>query len=739
MGFSANRSRLSISVPHSRLQLAACAHARGLWQCTRNSKDEQTKPLPRGSDKRHRKPAASTKSKLEWHHEESFHNQRPSSWRWEIWRTRSNFAGLTSGHGSSNRHRDLEKRLASLRKLIEADPYSAVFGRRLEPWHKWGKVDIPWNGFLQSFSKPQQPPKTRVTNEAQCQINTNHTGLQYDPISGRMVPVTPTACQSLDGVNPARQTNTDHSSDNEGKLASPGSVEHWQKPNTSNTNFETHTSTVPKFPSEDAESARTETKTPNETANTSGSHTDRFSEYELEDSTSGYTKETELQSIVPSPENSTMKPNSFVDLTPGANREYPPGNELEAKFATDNDSCFDKTVSSKPSSQQPDDAISVNELCPPDNEVEARSSIELARTDVEQPGCPGTGSETQPSSQRIIDCSPGSEIEAQILSQSSEREKGQSPIQTPIDCPPGSELEANFIANPPSKDEEIPGISQPPVVAPTSNVSIDCSPGSEIEAMFVADSANIKQHSPKTDLGTISSSTTKEQDCRSNLESPEARVCDLTAQKQTPVLESEATSSIFQQPLPTFYILTFDPSNSQVTSAKADSFFGIKENTSPYEVLPQLDNPAKFLPYFEDMEKHGYGIAAGGGDILVFRKTHVAPPSPEKIEQNSPIQAANHIRHDPAGSNPAPSDSKPAGQSISEPLSAAESANLESEPFTKPGSPFGTAIRRMFFAGAATALTCYAIGAMTEFFRTGGQDGRGADGFTVFESDRRRE
>jgi len=43
----------------------------------------------------------------------------------------------------------------------------------------------------------------------------------------------------------------------------------------------------------------------------------------------------------------------------------------------------------------------------------------------------------------------------------------------------------------------------------------------------------------------------------------------------------------------------------------------------------------------------------------------------------------------------------------------------------------------MLFAGTATAATCYAIGVVVEFFRTGGQEGRGVDGFTVFESDRR--
>lgn len=44
----------------------------------------------------------------------------------------------------------------------------------------------------------------------------------------------------------------------------------------------------------------------------------------------------------------------------------------------------------------------------------------------------------------------------------------------------------------------------------------------------------------------------------------------------------------------------------------------------------------------------------------------------------------------------------------------------------------------MFIAGSATAATCYAIGVVIEYFRTGGQDGLGIDAFTAFESERRR-
>lgn len=43
----------------------------------------------------------------------------------------------------------------------------------------------------------------------------------------------------------------------------------------------------------------------------------------------------------------------------------------------------------------------------------------------------------------------------------------------------------------------------------------------------------------------------------------------------------------------------------------------------------------------------------------------------------------------------------------------------------------------MILTGTITAGSCYAIGVVTEYFRTGGQDGYGVDGFTAFESERR--
>jgi hypothetical protein len=44
----------------------------------------------------------------------------------------------------------------------------------------------------------------------------------------------------------------------------------------------------------------------------------------------------------------------------------------------------------------------------------------------------------------------------------------------------------------------------------------------------------------------------------------------------------------------------------------------------------------------------------------------------------------------------------------------------------------------MLIGGVATAGTCYAVGVVVEYFRTGGEDGLGIDAFTEFESERRR-
>lgn len=62
---------------------------------------------------------------------------------------------------------------------------------------------------------------------------------------------------------------------------------------------------------------------------------------------------------------------------------------------------------------------------------------------------------------------------------------------------------------------------------------------------------------------------------------------------------------------------------------------------------------------------------------------------------------------------------------------------MKSNPGPKPQSPFFQTIRKIFLASIIASASYYAAGEVTEYFHTGGQDGRGIDGFTVFESDRR--
>jgi len=121
------------------------------------------------------------------------------------------------------------------------------------------------------------------------------------------------------------------------------------------------------------------------------------------------------------------------------------------------------------------------------------------------------------------------------------------------------------------------------------------------------------------------------------------------------------------------------------------------------------------------MQKDGYEIATGGGDILVFRRSTNTSPSATMTNN----ETASSIRQ----------DSYLASHSTTQPASPSSSkANSSPRSTSKRGI-----FRRIMFAGTATAASCYAIGAVTEFFRTGGLDGKGIDGFTVFESDRRRE
>ncbi|RAK75509.1 uncharacterized protein BO72DRAFT_382219 [Aspergillus fijiensis CBS 313.89] len=181
----------------------------------------------------------------------------------------------------------------------------------------------------------------------------------------------------------------------------------------------------------------------------------------------------------------------------------------------------------------------------------------------------------------------------------------------------------------------------------------------------------------------------------------------------------------------TYRVLAFDPIAISITEAETSSSFHPPDEIShPAEILNRLNNPAKFLPYFEKLNDNGYEIVSGGGDVLVFRKTR------NSFEQ---IEGANaDPKKGTTLSSSTFNDQQQHEQNPDIVLQGSQSTTSGTGEKASQGSKSAKFLRRMLLGGVATAGTCYALGVVTEYFRTGGEDGRGIDAFTAFESERRR-
>ncbi|KAJ6180373.1 hypothetical protein N7519_010834 [Penicillium mononematosum] len=463
---------------------------------------------------------------------------------------------------------------------------------------------------------------------------------------------------------------------------------------------------------------------------------------------------TQSQSDTYKVSENTNGPNLDAGLTAGTNVKCSTRSELEANSISDPTSPSVQDCPSGLKMQPPNKQTGISTDCPPGNELEAKFSSELNSLSLESDGPVHQTSNNVAATdvQESFECSQGSEIEAQILSESASLDIAHSEAQTCVDCPPGSELKAKFICNPASIEEKK---SQPEVHTglDTSKIAknvVGCTPGNELEANFGSEMASAEGPDENEDMSALdateirsryASLEPKVQPNPLDFDASEDRVGDFILKSQNLATAKGEQRAASQNPSPKFRILAFDASTSQVSATQADSFFGVDEDGRPSEILSRLHNPAKFLPYFEKMQEDGYEIATGGGNILVFRKT-LTPPrhtlSNTAADQEPAIHAevAKRLRHDSMDSTATYAGAP--RQSTTEPPSATGSSRSEREPTTKPDSSFRKVGRRMLIAGTATASTCYAIGVIVEFFRTGGNDGRGIDGFTVFESDRRR-
>ncbi|KXG53865.1 uncharacterized protein PGRI_009150 [Penicillium griseofulvum] len=654
-----------------------------------------------------------------------------------------------------------------LRKYIEADPYRAVFGRRLDLFQKFGKNDTSLNGFLQSLFNMEKPPNVRPrVDKWHRRTDTNHAGLQYDPISGRMVAIpSSTAPESSNAeaeINSHKAVDSPPGTEVEAKFAhSPNLAGNgqFQPGNTGLGPLKAPLnplSTVVCSPGSELDALFTSTSTSQDAQ--SRARVERKPHVNM-----GCPPGSELEilfvsELIPSAQpwpgafNGNGSTNKLdAGLTADKNVECSRGSELEARFISDPASCSVQSPPSALATQIPNKQIGFSIDCSSGNELDAKFSSEPAGLSI-QPAGPvlqNTNASSITGPQESFECSAGSNIKAHALSKLASQRSSQSGDETSIDCPPGSELEAKFVCNPASTDEMKSGLELPSSLA-TSKIAkniVDCTPGNELEAKSILERASAEDPSENKDLSPLDTDiplryTPLELDVPDtplNFDTSEDRVGDSIIQSRNLGTETGEQPAAF--PSPKFHILAFDTSTSQVTASQADSFFGIDEDSRPSEILSRLHNPAKFLPYFEKMQEDGYEIATGGGNILVFRKSQSIPrynPSNTTADQEQEIhtEIAKHIRHDSMDSSATYAGAP--WQSTTEPPPATSPSSSETERTSTSESSFRKIGRRILIASTATLATCYAVGAMAEFFRTGGKDGRGIDGFTVFESDRRR-
>lgn len=688
IAMSTTASGSSVTRPALSQLVAAHTSRRSIWRCARDHHLNGGKAdrISRRIDKYHRHPQANirrrTENRQDW--PSTAHRNANSCWGWGLWRSRSSFSDFSAGREKSfwdAEREQMHQRMAHLREHIAKDPYGAIFGRRLDPVYT--DKHYSWPNFLRSFMNTESEGRNHSSKSHLQDFNfakSSQPGndardmLQYDPISGRMAPKPPSPSEEPSPVQgQSAGIDCPPGSEVEAKFAAnPSLVEDGQfqpgsTPTQQTSETKANAQSIECPPGSELEAlfttdptsykeAHVMTKVPHgqEDAVKPNMNIVCPPGNELEAlfiSESARTEPPHAETL--KVEGSTKKLDADAGLSSGVNVECAPGSELEAMFvskpaAQEDQSCPMDAFDARTDSQKAEMTVD----CPPGHELDAKFAAECAGAGPQT----ATISNAETGAGANAECSPGSELEAKILSES--RSVQEPPPTSTVDCPPGSELEAKFIVDPASAED---GQYQPAMTEPTSskkaNVTVDCAPGSELEALFTSDAASSQTRDDNGDVGALSASDIRARYASmasANFESPassiefdgpEDRVGDFLKSQIAAETNETCSSAAYR-------ILAYDASISKVSTSEADSFFGTDETAPAHEILSRLHNPAKFIPYFAQMQKDGYEIATGGGDILVFRKnTDTASQSPSEAEHNSvsPMthaEIAKFIRHD---------------------------------------------------------------------------------------------
>ncbi|KAI1457970.1 hypothetical protein F4805DRAFT_426049 [Annulohypoxylon moriforme] len=203
---------------------------------------------------------------------------------------------------------------------------------------------------------------------------------------------------------------------------------------------------------------------------------------------------------------------------------------------------------------------------------------------------------------------------------------------------------------------------------------------------------------------------------------------------------------------PTVYkILAYDSSTQKINIAETTSVVPDQATPlTPAEVLLRLSNPTKFFPHFAPLQAEGFEIVSGEGDVLVFRKVRHskaadnetgAPVNPIDLMGKSTalpnaaafVSPTGFVNYDVPKVEEEP-QTAPFRSGIDvrreEPVFSGPKVTKEEAKKEKKGKKKKRGVgKRVLIGGAWVAGVSYGLGVVSEYFKTGGMDGRGPSGF----------
>ena len=248
------------------------------------------------------------------------------------------------------------------------------------------------------------------------------------------------------------------------------------------------------------------------------------------------------------------------------------------------------------------------------------------------------------------------------------------------------------------------------------------------------------------------SATELEEQVKQIYESKYGKITPEHRQSPPPAAAASGPTSIPTKEPTNYKILAYDPTMQSIDIAETSSI--VPDSASPLtpaEVLLRLSNPAKFFPHFGPLQAQGYEIVSGSGDVLVFRKVRdasvistksPAASHPERsrtttnpIDGMQPIAATGNFAS-PTGfvnyDRPAPTEEPPFRSNIDmrreeEVFSGRSSWSEEgSEQASRKKMGLG---KRALVGGVMVGGASYAVGVVSDYFQSGGRNGKGPQGF----------